>query len=106
MNMLIPRVSDRFRLLAPFSLDANYNQWLIQNLGTNVIPEGTIISVDSFKINKVTRKDARIAFIIRVTPGSAEHTMVRYGGTNSYGHRIQLTLDQIENLNVERIEMP
>lgn len=98
MNIFIPTQKDRFRVLEAIPIS------MYQYPGFNEIPVGAIISVERVVINKMLKLDSQVSMLLRVVPGDREKTMVRYGGTNSYGASFRLTVAQLREIKVEQVE--
>ena len=92
MKFLLPTRKDRFRLVN--DLARAHGQTL---------PAGTVIGVDSLKVNRNTKGTSHVWFLVYASPDPAV-AMKKYGGTCDYGLTFALTFDQVRELEVEIVE--
>ena len=108
VQLVIPTQKDRFVLREPFKLPFPLG-YVDKKTNTREeikeLPKGTVIRIDGVNINKVLKRDGRrVGFVVMIVPDLPGLTMVRYGGTNSFGSSFRLTPDEVRSLVLEEVE--
>lgn len=99
MKLFLPTFKDAFRLVNPYVRSTPF-------AGTDitVVPAGTVVRLDRFRLNKTTNLDKSwVSFIICASP-EPRLAMKKHGGSADFGTSLSMLLREARELDVEIVE--